>query len=761
MNLIKNTKIDKNKIIEFLIVITTLFFLLTILYNQFISGDYIFASGDYFAPKMIANSIKSLTDIYGEYPYWLPSIFGGMPTIHSLQNISNYYFPNFILNILKIFSAPEIWTQLIHLIFSGLGTYILLRFLKVDFLVSLFGSITFLMTPYMNVCIVHGHGSQIMTAAYIPWILWALLKLCEKQNIYNLGLLALFVGFQLQRGHIQIAYYTWIMAGIFIIMFPIFEYIKSCKNISFKLIPKFYYYLIAAFFFGFIMALSIIYPSYLYSEHSIRGAVQGGASFNYATGWSFSFKEMITFIIPSFFGFGGNTYWGTIEPAMTDFPNYLGIFTIIFIIYGLIKPNKNSIYLYFLSLSLFFLMLSFGKNFLLFEFLYNYLPFFNKFRVPMMALMMFQFSSIILSALGLQSFINDDKKPAFKVITFIVFLFLIFFLLFKLFFINNLKISENIIIQVKDMINFDLNKSILILFSFLFLFIFSLYNTTKKYPILISLILLSIIDIFTINHKIINQPKIKIQTSNLNELLLPLNELKKTYDIKREPFRFISQSGYYQIRNWSAYVNLEDIRGYHPAKLNNYSKFEPYLNTKIGRNFMRLLNVKKIINWNDKWEIISTNDFLDSVDRIFLVDTLVQYQNDEELLMLMNNDFFDPLKVSYTKSIVPLFSKPNSNSYVRIKKWSPNKIIIETNLEHENFVGLSEVYYPNWEITSHDVDVIQINGLIRGFVSPKGKNTIIMEFNYNDVKYASYISFLSFFIMLSFILSSFYFNNKP
>ena len=38
---------------------------------------------------------------------------------------------------------------------------------------------------------------------------------------------------------------------------------------------------------------------------------------------------MITFIIPSFYGFGGSTYWGTIEPAMTDFPNYLGIFTLL------------------------------------------------------------------------------------------------------------------------------------------------------------------------------------------------------------------------------------------------------------------------------------------------------------------------------------------------------------------------------------------------------------------------------------------------
>ena len=72
-----------------------------------------------------------------------------------------------------------------------------------------------------------------------------------------------------------------------------------------------------------------------------NAASNGGAAFEYATNWSFSFSEMITFLVPSFYGFGGATYWGTIEPAMTDFPNYLGLLAIIFTIIALIKKNKN------------------------------------------------------------------------------------------------------------------------------------------------------------------------------------------------------------------------------------------------------------------------------------------------------------------------------------------------------------------------------------------------------------------------------------
>ena len=315
---------------------------------------------------MISTSIKNLTSTFGEFPYWLPSNFGGMPTIHSLQGISNYYMPNYII---QLFGLPGIWTQLIHLVFAGLGSYVLLKHMKVNIYAALFGGVMFLMTPYMNVCIVHGHGSQLMTAAYIPWVCWALLKLSENQNLKNLGLFGILLGFQLQRGHIQIAYYTWMIIGIFVLY----------KLATSKFSLKFYYYLLGSTIASLLMSASIIWPSYIYSGYSVRGSGEGIQNLTYFTDWSFSFKEIITFIIPSFYGFGGKTYWGNIGVnvegmdhvyPMTDFPNYLGIFVVIFIFYGLIKLYKNKTYIFFVTLSIFFLLLSMGKNFFLFDLLF-------------------------------------------------------------------------------------------------------------------------------------------------------------------------------------------------------------------------------------------------------------------------------------------------------------------------------------------------------------------------------------------------------
>ena len=200
------------------------------------------------------------------------------------------------------------------------------------------------------------------------------------------------------------------------------------------------------------------------TKHSIRSVSNGGAAFEYATNWSFSFQEMITFLVPSFYGFGGATYWGTIEPAMTDFPNYIGLLTIIFTLYALIKNKKNYYLLFFIINSLFFLFLSMGKNFFLFEDIFNVLPFFNKFRVPMMSLMMFQFSIIIISAIGLQYFIEniDDKKQVKYLIAITSSIGLVM-LFVKFITINAINLDSSNITVVKEMIHDDLNRSLLII----------------------------------------------------------------------------------------------------------------------------------------------------------------------------------------------------------------------------------------------------------------------------------------------------------
>ncbi|SVE47059.1 uncharacterized protein METZ01_LOCUS499913, partial [marine metagenome] len=83
------------------------------------------------------------------------------------------------------------------------------------------------------------------------------------------------------------------------------------------------------------------------------------------------------------------------------------------------------------------LFLSFGKNFFIYEIFYNYFPYFNKFRVPVMFLILTQFSVSILAGLGLDIISNlitrDKNDTLFKKVTGVFISIITLFFILKLF----------------------------------------------------------------------------------------------------------------------------------------------------------------------------------------------------------------------------------------------------------------------------------------------------------------------------------------
>ena len=192
------------------------FTLITIfLFDPIIFGAKLFGSPDSLSPRSVAMALNKASESIGGYPLWQPWVFSGMPTAESFSYLSKLYFPEYIF---KIFSLSGSTIQFIHLIFSGLGCMILLRELKCSKTASFFGATAFMTTPFMITMAVYGHGSQLMTAAYIPWALWLSIKSWNDPSIKNTGSLALILGFQLQRAHAQIAYYTWLLIGLYFLI---------------------------------------------------------------------------------------------------------------------------------------------------------------------------------------------------------------------------------------------------------------------------------------------------------------------------------------------------------------------------------------------------------------------------------------------------------------------------------------------------------------------------------------------------------------
>ena len=185
---------------------------LLVIFNEIFFDNKTFGSSDNLSPKAVGLALNEVMEKEGGYPHWQPWVFSGMPTAEAFTNISQLYFPEYLF---KIFSVPGMFIQIFHFLFCGIGMVLLLRYLGCSYWSSLLGSIGFMITPYMVTMLVFGHGSQIMTAAYIPWIVMFAIKLWNDPKILNIGILSLLLGFQLQRSHVQIAYYTWLLIGAF------------------------------------------------------------------------------------------------------------------------------------------------------------------------------------------------------------------------------------------------------------------------------------------------------------------------------------------------------------------------------------------------------------------------------------------------------------------------------------------------------------------------------------------------------------------
>ena len=110
----------------------------------------------------------------------------------------------------------------------------------------------------------------------------------------------------------------------------------------------------------------------------ITAGMGGGTGFEYATQWSVSLGETVTFLLPSFYGFGGVTYWG--KMPFTDYPNYMGILLLLLAVWAV--AARRSWFVWTLAAGGFLAyLLSLGNNFFLYKLFYNLFPYFNKFAI--------------------------------------------------------------------------------------------------------------------------------------------------------------------------------------------------------------------------------------------------------------------------------------------------------------------------------------------------------------------------------------------
>ncbi len=403
-------------------------------------GGKIFASPDNLSPnsyKTFLGEAKS----EGIYPLWVPYIFMGMPSLGSLSasipaafNIFSYVWDN----VLNAYAGDNLFMLTIpYYILFAVSLYLYVQYKFKNNVIALICALAGVFATGIIQLIIVGHHTKMMTIAFFPLIMFIIDRLIDSKdkNIFrlllNFALLTILIYIQLHFHHIQMLYYSYMMIGIYIGYILIYRLIKKVEVMN---IVKPVILFIVATLFALAMDADVLLSIKEYNKYSIRGEAGIEAKmdpnktddkpldYTYATNWSFSPGEVLTFFMPYYYGFGTvdvngkreNMYWG--QMPFTDSPVYFGAIIFVLAIIGISFNFRRNPFVQALTVIIvLFLFISFGRTWpIIYNLLYNYLPFYSSFRAPVMIHYYMDLAFVILAGFGLKSIVDAAKDEAMK-----------------------------------------------------------------------------------------------------------------------------------------------------------------------------------------------------------------------------------------------------------------------------------------------------------------------------------------------------------
>ncbi len=424
--------------IPLLLIVIILLFLL--FYSPLYFGGKTFQSGDIITSK----SSNTYVEQHGEgYTLWNPYIFGGMPAYAIAVGFKWFNLVYVVNNLIRnIFSSPFAvdyakWT--FYLVALAFTSFIFFNYRTKNKLVSLLVAISTTFCTGIVVFLYIGHVTKLTAIWVFPILLLLLFNFQKRIRLLDFFLLIIFLDLMFLGWHVQIIFYVFFAVMIYFIYFFLRSLKLKDKFLSMQLVKS-----AAAFVIAILIALLIQSDNftqvYEYSPYSTRGTEsilekeqskteQSESDFyQYATNWSFSPGEVLTMIVPSYYGFGKSTYQGPLSqnqpvevntyfgqmPFVDVAVGYMGVIIFFLAVFSMIVNWKDPFVRFLTILSGIALLISFGNTFpVLYNLMFNYFPFFDKFRVPSMILVLVQLSFPLLAGLGVIKIISlkNEKNP--------------------------------------------------------------------------------------------------------------------------------------------------------------------------------------------------------------------------------------------------------------------------------------------------------------------------------------------------------------
>lgn len=780
------------------------------------------AQHDSVQAKAAAHEVNQHHDATGEWSAWTNSMFGGMPA----YLIATDYPTSLTTKIGQYLGAwlPEPVNLLFLLM---LGAYLLLVVMGANHWLSATGAVAYAFCSYNMLFIEAGHVSKMIALAYAPGVVAGVVLALRGRIWSGSALTGVFLGLHLYGNHVQVSYYVALVIGIYVL----FEGYALIKSGQLALLLKAVGMLSVAAALAVGTHTTRLWTTLEYSKESNRGKSELTASKEaasapdsdkeYAFSYSYGLGETLSLLIPNVYGGmsqGGltanseiykamtnqgldgaavkqfvekivPTYWGDLPVASG--PAYAGAILCFLFVLGCFVL-RGAVRGWLLTTTILCVFIAWGKNFEVFNYLmFDYFPYFSKFRAATMIFSVMQLLFAISAALTLKAIIERPvtltqlKKPLLYSLGLTAGLALLLALLPGVFFDFRSKtdiqylgqivgdeafgtqLVTNLVADRKALLRADALRSaflILLAAGLLWALVAQKLKPRLFYPLIAVLVLF---DLFSVDKRYLNNADF-LNKSDVEQVLAPNAADQQILQDKSPSYRVFDLSGssgpFSDAR--PSYFH-KSIGGYHGAKMKRYQELVENHIAKNNVGVLNMLNVKYLIQPSKSGEPIAVPN-PEAMGNAWFVKQYKMVKNaDQEIASLdklepQNMAFVDERFAEQLKGLAIQYDSTNS---ITLSSYKPNALSYKTDAKTPQLAIFSEIFYKgnqDWKafVDGKETPHLRANYVLRAMVVPAGKHTVEFRFDPVAVRNGHRIDLLASIALVLFVGLAAWFERK-
>jgi hypothetical protein len=407
--------------------------------------DKVLSQEDVMEWQGMAHNSFQYKETHGHFPLWTNSMFSGMPAFQIAMDSQSVGVPGIFYGLLTFYLVkPASFFFMACVCF-----YFLMIVLRVNPYIGIIGALAYAYATYNPVIVSVGHDTKMQSIALLPGVIGSLILICEKRYWLGMLLLALFTALLISFNHVQIIYYTMIIAGGLLLSYMI-PWIREGRK---RRILRVFALTLGAAVVGVLCNAVVLFTTYDSSRESIRagselaadpgtpgGSALNGLSDSAAFEFSMYRSEPLVMLVPDIYGGstelqyspqqskavrvmnamppdlvsgigpdGPRYYWGGVGKFFAG-PPYIGAIIVLLALMGLFVMDGRHKW-WILAVCTLTIAMSWGAYFYGFNsFLLRWLPLYNKFRAPSMILVVPTFLCCMLATQTLDKILRADDR---------------------------------------------------------------------------------------------------------------------------------------------------------------------------------------------------------------------------------------------------------------------------------------------------------------------------------------------------------------